>query len=112
MLRHDDVNSAEKVHLPPFRPCSVRRAAEYDTAFMVCVTAPAFDAPWLGFAEADGVPVQLDLVGPAGRQEKRLGFSGHRSCVLERRAIASGSTITEVSVPMRAKRWSWAARTR
>jgi hypothetical protein len=44
--------------------------ADEDTP-VVCFTAPAFDAPLPlrgGCSKADGVPVQLDLVGAAGRE--------------------------------------------
>jgi hypothetical protein len=90
------------------------QAAEYDAAFMVCVTAPAFDAPWLGFSVSPRPMASqfssTSLDRPVGRKNGSA-FQGvaHASSIAA--AIASGSAITETSVPMRAKCWSWAART-
>jgi hypothetical protein len=61
---------------------------------------PAFDAAVAWFrAEADGLPVQLDLVWPAGRQEK------HRSRLLLDRCS------DRLQHGHGRKCWSWAART-
>jgi hypothetical protein len=93
------------VELPPYRPCSGLRAAEYDTAFMVCVTAPAFDAAMAWFrAEAEGLPVQLGLVlagRSTGKTVRRSRAPLTSSSIAA--AIASSKAISEVNLPMRAE---------